>query len=276
MTSTGSDAGAGAAPDRTGDGDFTRALTRDSLLRLARREIAAIHVPGFCDRRIAEDVARKAVRHKALGNYHKKYTSTVGRVHMPHIDTAWNPELTARYHDAALPSIHEVRALFAPYLSPVDHVRLLLQECWPAGADLLRLRGRPCFVGALRVFHPTTSVFPPHNDRIEQETDAPEIAGVTEQLVANIYLQVPEEGGDLQLWRRDPTSAEARTILEVEGLDPATVEPPAHVIHPRAGDLIVFSSRMLHAVTPARGGHRVGMAAFIACKGPDEPLQYWS
>ncbi|KOT89051.1 hypothetical protein ADK86_30325 [Streptomyces sp. NRRL F-5755] len=197
-------------------------MTRDSLLRLPRHEIAAIHVPGFCDRRIAGEVAGKAVRHKALGNYHKKCTSTVGRVFMPHVDTAWNPELTTRYHDAALPSINEVRALFAPCLSPVDHVRLLLQERWPSGADLLRLRGRPCFVGALRVLHPMTSVFQPHTDHIGQETDAPEIAGVTEQLVANVYL------------------------------------------------------RMLHAVTPARGGHRVGMAAFIACKGPGEPLQYWS
>ncbi|WP_030371148.1 2OG-Fe(II) oxygenase [Streptomyces rimosus] len=276
MTSTASDPGVRVAVTASGEGDFARELTRDSLLRLARREIAAIHVPGFCDRRIAGEVAGKAVRHKALGNYHKKYTSTVGRVFMPHIDTAWNPELTARYHDAALPSISEVRALFAPYLSPVDHLRLLLQECWPSGANLLRLRGRPCFVGALRVFHPTTSVFHPHNDHIEQETDAPEIAGVTEQLVANVYLQMPEEGGDLQLWRRDPTSAETRAILEVEGLDPATVEPPVHVIRPRAGDLLIFSSRMLHAVTPARGGHRVGMAAFIACKGPGEPLQYWS
>lgn len=275
MTSTVSGPGAGVAGPAA-EGDFARELTRDSLLRLAHREIAAIHVPGFCDRRIAAEAARKAVRHKALGNYHKKWTSTVGRVHLPHIDTAWNPELTARYHDSALPSIHEVRALFAPYLSPVDQVRLLLQECWPAGADLLRLRGRPCFVGALRVFHPTTSAFLPHNDRIEQETDAPEIAGVTEQLAANVYLRMPEEGGDLQLWRREPTSAETRTILEVEGLDPTTVEPPAHVIRPQAGDLIIFSSRKLHAVTPARDGHRVGMAAFIACKGTGEPLRYWS
>ncbi|WP_206506855.1 hypothetical protein [Streptomyces chrestomyceticus] len=56
------------------------------------------------------------VRHKALGNYHKKYTSTVGRVRLPHIDTAWNPELTARYRDAALPSHHEMCALFASYV----------------------------------------------------------------------------------------------------------------------------------------------------------------
>ncbi|MBO8195311.1 2OG-Fe(II) oxygenase [Streptomyces oryzae] len=256
--------------------DFSHELSRESLLRLARREIGAIHVPGFCPQGVAEQAARKALQHDALGNYHKKHTSTVGRVHMPHIDTAWNAEKISRYHDAALPSIHDVRSMFAPHLSPIDHVRLLLQEYWPGGANLLRLRGRPCYIGALRVFQPTTSTFYPHNDHISQETDAPESHGVVEQLVANVYLRVPDEGGDLQLWRRDPTPAETRTILEVEGLDPDSVEPPVHVIHPQAGDLIIFSSQMLHAVTPARDGHRVGMAAFIACKGPDEPLLYWS
>ncbi|MFF3272404.1 hypothetical protein ACFYWU_15965 [Streptomyces chrestomyceticus] len=62
------------------------------------------------------------VRHKALRNYHKKYTSTVGRVRLPHIDTAWNPELTARYRDAVLPSIHGLRALYASYVGMVAFI----------------------------------------------------------------------------------------------------------------------------------------------------------
>lgn len=62
------------------------------------------------------------VRHKALGNYHKKYTSTVGRVRLAHIETAWNPELSARYRDATLPSIHERRALFASCIGMVAFI----------------------------------------------------------------------------------------------------------------------------------------------------------
>ncbi|MEU2794219.1 hypothetical protein [Streptomyces sp. NPDC007100] len=120
------DSGPGTRVAHTsGAGDFARELTQETLLRLVRRDIAAIHVRNFCDRRIAAETARKAVRHEALGNYHKKCTSTVGRVHMPHVDTAWDPGRIARYHDAALASIRDVRALFAPHLSPVDHVRLL-------------------------------------------------------------------------------------------------------------------------------------------------------
>jgi hypothetical protein len=261
---------------RTATNDVATELTTETLIQLAERQIGAIHVRGYYPADIAAEVARKAIDHPALGNYHKQYTSSVGRVYMPHIDTKWDPELTAKYHDAALPAIQDVRSMFHPHLSPVDLVRLQLQELWPAGANLLRLRGRACFVGAFRVFQPKTSEFYPHNDAIDQETDAPEIAGVRNQLVANIYLQVPDEGGNLQLWLREPTPEETKIILEVEGLDPATVEPPVVEIHPAAGDLIIFSPRMLHAVTAGQGVHRVGAAAFIASKGPQEPLVYWS
>ncbi|MGV9884417.1 2OG-Fe(II)-dependent halogenase WelO5 family protein [Streptomyces sp. NPDC003006] len=261
---------------RSSTNEIATELTAETLLKLANREIGAIHVKGYYPVDIAEKVAQKAINHQALGNYHKQHTSSVGRVYMPHIDTKWDAELTNKYHDQALPAIQDVRSMFHPYLSPVDRVRLELQELWPAGANLMRLRGRACFVGAFRVFQPSTSEFYPHNDAIDQETDAPEIEGVLNQLVANIYLQVPDEGGDLQLWLREPTEDETRTILDVEGLEPDSVEQPVHVIHPEAGDLIIFSPRMLHAVTSGVGKHRVGAAAFIATKGPQEPLVCWS
>ncbi|MEV0375420.1 2OG-Fe(II) oxygenase [Streptomyces sp. NPDC050636] len=251
-------------------------LTTETLLKLANREIGAIHVRGYYPVDVAGEVAQKAINHQALGNYHKQHTSSVGRVYMPHIDTKWDAELSKKYHDAALPAIADVRSMFHPYLSPVDRVRLELQELWPAGANLMRLRERACFVGAFRVFQPSTSEFYPHNDAIDQETDAPEIEGILNQLVANIYLQVPDEGGNLQLWLREPTEDETKIILDVEGLDPASVEAPVHEIHPEAGDLIIFSPRMLHAVTVGHGKHRVGAAAFIGTKGPQEPLVYWS
>lgn len=260
---------------RTATCEVATELTAESLLAVAERQIGAIHVRGYYPADVAAQVARRTLDHPALGHYHKQHTSSVGRVYMPHIDTAWDPELTARYHDAALSSIADVRALFHPYLAPIDRVRLQLQELWPAGANLLRLRRRACFVGALRVFQPSTSKFYPHTDFIEQETDAPEIEGVVNQLVANVYLQVPPKGGSLQLWLREPTAAETDIILDVEGLEPDTVEPPVLEIHPDAGDLLLFSPRMLHAVTSGED-HRVGAAAFIISKGPEEPLLYWS
>jgi hypothetical protein len=251
-------------------------LNTDTLLKLAAREIGAIHVKGFYPKAVAEKVADYAIDHPKLGHYNKKYTSSVGRICMPHIDSEWNEEAARKYHSEAVENIHDLRSMFAPYATPADQVRLLLQEYWPGGANIQRLHGRTCFVGAIRVFRPSTSKFYPHHDRIDEESNAPELEGIVEQLVANMYLRTPTEGGDLQLWLRDPSEDEKVLIRDVEGLLPESVESPALVLHPDAGDLIIFSSRMLHAVTPSRDNHRIGMAAFIGCYGPHRPLAYWS
>lgn len=251
-------------------------LTTESLLQLASRDIGAIHVRGFYPRDIAEGASEHAINHPKLGHYHKKYTSSVGRICTPHIDSEWDPEAAREYHNEAIGNVHDLRKMFAPYATPADVVRLLLQEYWPGGANIQRLYGRTCFVGAIRVFRPASSMFYPHNDTIVEESDAPELAGIQEQLVANMYLRTPSRGGDLQLWLRDPSEEEMVRIRDVEGLLPEAVESPALVLHPDAGDLIIFSSRMLHAVTPSEDGYRIGMAAFIGCYGPDRPLSYWS
>ncbi|MFD5186163.1 2OG-Fe(II) oxygenase [Streptomyces sp. NPDC058372] len=262
-----------SATDRT---SVSSELTTESLLALSERRIAAIHIKGFHDRDAADAVAERALTHEALGSYHKELASSVSRVHMPHVDTAHDPELIDAYHRQALGAIDDVRSMFAPHASPVDRLRLLLQEMWPAGANLLRLGGRTCFIGALRVFRPGVSQLLPHNDRLRQETDAPEARNLTEQLTANVYLRVPETGGELHLWLREPDEAETERILAVEGLDPSTIESPTLTIHPDAGDLIVFSSAMLHAVSPSSVGPRVGMAMFIGCANAKYPLVYWS
>ncbi|MEV5692561.1 2OG-Fe(II) oxygenase [Micromonospora globbae] len=251
-------------------------LTTETLIRLSERKIAAIHVREYYPTGIADQVAQQAVNHPALETYNTQGTRAVGRVHLPHFDARWNEEISQRYHDEAIASVRDVRAMFHPYLAPVDRLRLDLEEIWPTGANLMRLRGRPCFVGAFRVFHPGTSEFDPHNDAIDQETDAPEIEGIVNQLVANIYLKVPQQGGELHLWTREPTIAEAEELRESSGLAREAVGKPDLEITPASGDMVLFSSRMLHAVTPSRGEHRVGAAAFIASKGTSHPLTYWS
>lgn len=251
-------------------------LNAETLLQLSQREIGLIHVKSFYVCPVIQEVAGKAIDHPKLGHYHKKYTSSVGRICVPHIDTEDDAEAADTYYREAERNISEIRSLFFPYLSPVDYVRLRLQELWPAGANIQRLHGRGCFVGAIRVFEPELSHFLPHNDRIDFESDAPEVKDITEQLVANIYLEVPDSGGDLQLWLREPSSDEHHVIRDVEGIASSEVTPPAITIHPDAGDLTIFSSRMLHAVTPCKDRYRVGMAAFIGCRGISQPLTYWS
>jgi hypothetical protein len=251
-------------------------LSTLTLAQLCKRDISVIHVKSFYPADIARAVAKKAIDHPKLGHYHKQYTSSVGRICVPHIDTESDEALAEKYYREADDNISDIRSLFFPYISPADYVRLRLQELWPAGANIQQIRGRSCFVGAIRVFQPKKSQFFPHNDRIDHESDAAEVRDLGEQLVANMYLEVPSRGGDLLLWLREPTAAEHETIREVEGLASTDIGPPRVVIHPDPGDLIIFSSRMLHAVTSCEDGYRVGMATFIGCRSPDKPLTYWS
>lgn len=251
-------------------------LSLASLRRVISRESGAIHVRSFFSSPVSASVVDKVIGHEGLGTYNKKYTSSVGRLFTPHIDAEWDADAASRYHREAMENITAIRQMFLPYAAPIDLVRLVLQEVWPSGANVQQLYGRSCFVGTVRVFRPEVSEFHPHHDRIDEESDAPELEGLVEQLVANVYLTTPDEGGELELWLRDPDEEERARIRDVEGLPRSTVEPPALVIRPGPGDLTVFSTRMLHAVTRGRGGHRVGMAAFIGVYGEGRPLRYWS
>lgn len=251
-------------------------LTADNLLKLARRELAAIHLRDFYPAAICDEIADKAIHHDGMEFYAKEKVKTVARLHIPHADTDNRPEVKERYHREAVAAIQSTRAVFAPYLAPVDKLKLLLEETWPVGAGLQHLDGRKCFSGALRVFHPGKATFYPHYDRVDEESDAPELAHMSEQLGCNTYLRTPRTGGELQMWLREATPAEKKTIREVEGLELDSIEPPRLVLKPQKGDAIIMSTRLLHAVAPSEESHRVSQGTFIGVHGEDRPLTYWS
>ena len=251
-------------------------LDQQSLRQLSRGEIAAIHIKEFYPADLCEKFAIEAVNNSGFGFYSKEFVNKVARLHTPYADAHGDQIAEDAYHDGALAAIHHTRALFRPYLSPMDHARLLLNEYWPGGVELQKLNGRKCFGGIMRVFPPKNAEFHAHYDRLDEETDAPEAKGLKQQFGMNIYLQVPEEGGDLQLWLREATDIERKHVRESEGLPHGMIEPPVHTIHPGIGDLIIMSTWQLHAVTPGKDIARVSIGSFIGCYGENKPLTIWS
>ena len=106
--------------------------------------------------------------------------------------------------------------------------------------------------------------------------EASALSEMTEQLGCNIYLRTPETGGELQMWLREATATEKGIIREVEGLDIDVIEPPRLVLKPEEGDMIMMSTRLLHAVRPSEDSHRVSQGTFIGVYGENNPLTYWS
>ena len=251
-------------------------LNGENLIRLTRNEIAAIHVEQFYPATMCEKYSEKAIENPNWGYYDKEYVNKVARLYTPYADVHGNPTLEQAYHDQAIGHIRDTRAIFYPHISPMDHVRLLLEEFWPGGVALQKFNGRKCFGGIMRVFAPGEASFHAHYDRIDEETDAAEVKGITQQLGMNIYLQMPKEGGDLQMWLRQPNDEERRHVRQFEGLPHGSIAPPVHTIHPGTGDLIMMSSWLLHAVTPGKDRARISIGSFIGCFGKDQPLTIWS
>ncbi len=45
---------------------------------------------------------------------------------------------------------------------------------------------------------------------------------------------------------------------------------------PEPGDLLIFNSRKMHAVSPGTGRSRLAVSCFVGYRGKQQALTYWS
>src|SRR5262249_44274644 len=145
----------------------------------------------------------------------------IGRVGMAFYESNENQELRCRYYTQAVATIWDIRATCSPFLSPIDRLRLELDETWKPGAMVESLEGHKMFVGLSRVFQEDSEALP-HDDILAR--DAPGIIHARElhtQFGANVYLRMPEHGGELELWGRrfSPEEHSAFQLAGSYGLD---------------------------------------------------------
>lgn len=257
-------------------------LTRDSLLRLAAGQAIAIVVPGYYPAELCRDAAGRLLDDAWFGEYEN--VPGVYKWGLNTYEGLSSVEREKRYFDRAVPAIQALRETWRPHLSPIDRLRLELQESWPAGANMEYLDGRALFVGQARVFQKGDGALP-HQDFLPWElidlrksgsAEGTELVG---QLTANLYLRTPETGGELELWSAGYDHAdydERRAEAGSYGLDRDRLPEPTAVIKPADGMLILFHSTRPHAVRPSQGTSRVALSCFIGVRGLDHPLTYWS
>jgi hypothetical protein len=176
------------------------------------------------------------------------------------------------YYESALPNIQTMRRNFLPYLSPIDRLRLELDEIWPSGAQIAAFEGKKMFVGIFRVMAPELSggsADHPHFDALPRQ-----ICSLDAQIAANIYISVPPSGGELEVWTLDPLTPEDR-LEDVDG-KPWRLSAPLPIQYkPEATDLVLFNSRRPHAVRAFSGRPRVSMQCFIGHRA-NAPLVLWN
>jgi hypothetical protein len=179
-----------------------------------------------------------------------------------------------RYLATAAETTNLIRnEIFADRLSPLDKLRLLLDELWSAGATVGRCDGRMMLPGIVRRW-PTGGHANPHID--QRHIDLLKGLALTRRIGTNVYLEVPPPGcgGELEFWHTFSANEDEYTKLKRldYGLDRSILGAPLAMVAPAQGDLLMFDAARVHGVARVTGGSRATAAMFVGARGVSEPL----
>jgi Rps23 Pro-64 3,4-dihydroxylase Tpa1-like proline 4-hydroxylase len=251
-------------------------LTSEALHAMSANEINAIRVKNFYSEELSKQIAQKMLGSRLFGAYEN--APNIGRVGQALFESQVSDETQRRYWDNAHAWTQELRTACFPYLSPMDKLRLELDEAWQAGATLGSLDKKRMFVGLARVFN-EGAVAEPHQDILAWDMpNSLDAHKLRAQFAGNIYLQMPPEGGELTLWPIELSKEKYGQIQNPGsyGLDATRLPQPIARLTPENGELILFNSRRVHAVEPPKGGPRITWSCFIGMSRDENPLIMWS
>ncbi len=251
-------------------------LCGEDLLALFRGKVLAIRVPDFCPSEACRTMTERLVNPHRLAYY--PHAPTIGRVMTAFYEGHSDPEIRKRYYDEVPQMAREFRQLSWPYLNPLDHLRLILEDVWPSGAVRENIHGRPMAFGLAQPFKEGACALP-HQDFLRMdEPDNERAQTLITQVTALVYVQPAIAGGKLELWAEHYNHDEfmTRKNADTYGLDYKKIPPPSVVVEPRLGELVMADSTKVHAVTTVESGLRVAVNCFIGFRGIGDPLTYWS
>lgn len=250
---------------------YADALTGASLRGLAEGTLDAIWVRGFHPVRECQAVLPRVVAACERSTY--TLTDDFQCVGTSMGEAAESAENQRRYLATAADTCRLIRDdIFAGRLSPLDRLRLTLDELWPAGAMVGRHEGAMLLPGLIRRW-PSGGHANPHID----QRDVPLLAayGLRRRIGANVYLAVPppEQGGHVDFWGRyDDERSYAADRRADYGLDSDRLGTPLWSCRPEQGDLLMFDAARVHGVRRVGQGERVTAACFVGVRAPAEPL----
>ncbi|MCE7082625.1 2OG-Fe(II) oxygenase [Streptomyces sp. ST2-7A] len=235
----------------------------------------AVRVPEFYDATYSKSLADLL--------YQEIDDSAGSGIYESNIDSFWNvtknAERQERYFNSTLPLQHRLRRLSAPHPSPIDLLRVTLDENWPGGSTFMSMTSRKMPFGITRLWR-TGSEGLPHQDVLHREFDDPMTNAIVGQLGVNIYLDTAEEGGELETWDHVISDEEYSGI---SGQYPGSYGYPRDMlpdnsvlISPQPGDLVLVNTACVHAIRTITAGRRITLSGFVGNLGPDLPLRCWS
>ena len=239
-----------------------------------------LRIPGFLSPCHCNSISEKMRSNSSFGRYSMADDVPVQRIGMTLFETEGKSPKLETYLREAVTISEQLREMCAPWLNPLDLLRLRLEEVWPGGAHIRKLSGRKMLPGIVRMFEShAQGGLPPHQDLLERDLPGEILQDIPRvQLAANIYVEIAPKGGELELWDFAPGNQEVQEYMcgEYDFLDRDKLPPAQVKLRPQKGDLILMRSDNIHAVHPSLEGPRIAMSCFIGYTGVDQPLTYWA
>lgn len=243
----------------------------EAVAALARGELDVVWHQGFYGVEICESVL-PAIR-AACDASSYSLTNDLQSLGTSMGEAEQSPAHEDEYFSTAPQTREVIRSqLFRPYLSPIDMVRLLADEAWPAGGTIARRGSQPMLSGIVRRWTQGGQA----NPHIDQR-ELPILASLSLQrrIAVNVYLATPPagHGGEIEFW--DRIESEARYVQMKRsdyGVNRDQLGAPTLAIAPNPGDLVAFDASRLHGVRGVESGERVTAACFLGVRDEDHPL----
>ncbi|MEL7161540.1 MAG: hypothetical protein AAFN92_12350, partial [Bacteroidota bacterium] len=182
-------------------------LTTSGLQALLQKEVIAYRIPRFLSPTRCRSWEASLQNNSNFQRYANAPDVPVYRSGMTLFEAANRPELLADYFQGAEGTHHRIETLLGG-ANPLRQMQEALDSCWPFGACRQQWRGYRLNPGMLRSFAADpTGGLPPHVDTLFKDLPSSSAAKrIKTQLATNLYLQAPETGGELFIWRQEPTA----------------------------------------------------------------------
>jgi len=255
-------------------------LEGEDINAIINDKILALIIEGYYPSELCDSMSEKILESEHVKNYThevfeegklvQKYYG-VDRLGFPFNLTYNSPmesELVQSYYREATLGIARLRHFANPAATPIDKLRLELDEKYQWGANIAAFQGKKMLAGIGRITKAALSYLSaeqPHFDALPLE-----FANLETQLAANIYLKIPDKGGELEVWDIAPVDP-----LTKVPQDWRAVLPPSIKIKPKKGDLVIFNCRRPHAIGAFEGVDRVTVQMFIGHQN-NKSLQLWN
>jgi hypothetical protein len=246
------------------------------LPRLWRGEIAALRIQNLVSSEACIHLSQRLSESTNVVDHADVQGLRV--VGFSHFQAVRKPELMPQYLEDGQRSPGALRELASPYGSPFDSALGFLNTCWQAGCQLMALPSEGALAPfTVRIYNTGVGI-DPHQDILSAESPQdPTSHALTMQFGANLYIAMPHNGGDLELFDTDYSLTNYKDLSEGPRTFSREKLGAPVLVRPAMSEMILFPSHRVHAVSPSQGkGLRVTISFFIGVVADDLPLRVWA